>query len=331
MTDHGKPTSYSEAGVSISRGDAVAGRIARIRSDALGAIGGFGGSVALDPSAWEKPRLVTTCDGVGTKVILAAQFDRFDTIGIDLVAMCVNDLVACGARPMAFQDYIACGRIDEDRVERIVRGVVKGCEAAGCTLSGGETAEMPDLYESHEVDLAGFCAGFVEEERALPRLDAIQQGDVVLGLASDGIHANGLSLARKVLDLGDTSVVDELVVPTRIYVDETLRLAEAGRIKAAAHITGGGLVANVARVLPPTLRLEPTWEWPCPPIFEMIQHAGKVDVAEMRTVFNMGIGMAVVVNEADVDHVVTTISAAQSPVTEVFRAPDVYRLGRLVA
>ncbi len=328
MTDRRRPTSYSEAGVSISRGDAAAARIAKIQSTALGAVGGFAGSLAFDPTVWKRPRLVTTCDGVGTKVLLASRFDRFDTIGIDLVAMCVNDLAACGARPLAFQDYIACGRIDEVRVERIVRGVLLGCETAQCTLAGGETAEMPDLYDADEVDLAGFCAGFVEEDLALPRLDAMREGDVVLGFASNGIHSNGISLARKVLDLRDPVTVDNLLVPTRIYVNDVMATVESGRVKAAAHITGGGLVANISRVIPNHLRVEPTWEWPFPAIFDMIQQDGQVAIDEMRTVFNMGIGMVIVVDKQDAGDLLSEVSEVSGSTAP---NPRLHYVGTLVA
>lgn len=301
------PRSYAEAGVDIDRGDAVAARIAAIRSPALGNIGGFAGALELDPSRWRRPRLLTTCDGVGTKILVAKALNKYDTIGIDLVAMCVNDLAVCGAMPLAFQDYVACGRVVDERIQAIVQGVVTGCEIAGCTLSGGETAEMPDVYGPDDVDLAGFCAGIAEEDDLLPRLDRIQSGDLVFGIPSAGIHSNGLSLARKVLDMQDKTILAELLRPTRIYTGELRlltgnsrdgfplaqeRLPHAG-IKAAAHITGGGIEGNLRRVLPPGLSLRLSWDWEVPAVFDRIASAG-VPAAEMRRVFNMGIGIAMV-------------------------------------
>ena len=310
---------YQEAGVDISRGDRVTDFIRKMKSPALGEnlgekIGGFAGGVRFDPSRYSRPVLLSTCDGVGTKILVARTLKRYTTIGIDLVAMCANDLLACGVKPMVFQDYIACGRIVEETVQEILKGVVAGCEQAGCRLTGGETAEMPDLYSDGDFDLAGFCAGIAEEEEILPRLDRIREGDALLGLPSSGIHSNGLSLARKILP--ESAWVD-LLVPTRIYTREITALAETGGVLAAAHVTGGGLEANLARVIPERIGARLSWDWPRPEVFKHIQKRGGVEESEMRRVFNLGIGVALVVSRSVVGEVLGAAKRSGIPVLEI--------------
>jgi len=288
-----KPRTYSEAGVDIERGDRFAAFISRIRSSAVsGAIGSFSGGVRFPVERYRAPILLGTTDGVGTKLLVASRLGDHSTIGIDLVAMCVNDLAVCGADPLFFLDYIACGRVNETVLESVVQGIVTGCEQAGCTLVGGETAEMPDMYAPDEIDLAGFATGAVEEDRQLPKTDSMAAGDLVLGLASSGVHSNGFSLARTALvDAGD-DVWKELLTPTRIYVRELAAIRHL--VKAAAHITGGGIEGNLARVIPRDHALRLSWDWSVPAIFRDIAVAGSIEQAEMRAVFNMGIGIALV-------------------------------------
>lgn len=290
-----KPRSYEDAGVSVARGDSFAAYLAGIDSGAVGPIGGFSGGLEIDPSRYRHPILLSTTDGVGTKLLVARALDIWDTVGIDLVAMCVNDLAVCGADPAVFLDYIACGRIDDAVLRQVVAGIVAGCEQAECTLAGGETAELPDMYGPEDIDLAGFATGIAERDEQLPRRDEIVAGDLVVGLASAGVHSNGLSLARKVVPPDDRDALRELLTPTRIYVRE-LRAART-HIKAAAHVTGGGLVGNLERVLPHGVRAQIAWDWDAPPIFERIASAGEIATDEMRRVFNMGVGIAMVVSE----------------------------------
>jgi phosphoribosylformylglycinamidine cyclo-ligase len=286
---------YEKSGVSIRKGDEFAEFIRGIPSKAVSrGIGGFAGGAALDLSGYREPVLLSTTDGVGTKLLVAKKLGRYDTIGIDLVAMSVNDLVVCGAKPLQFLDYIACGKIREEILHAVIAGVVAGCEQAGCELVGGETAEMPDVYGEHDIDLAGFAVGIVERKRMLPYLDRIEEGDVVLGMPSTGVHSNGYSLARKAVDPEDRATWEELLVPTKIYVREVLDLISTGRVIAAAHITGSGLAGNVDRVLPRGMKVQFSWDWPVPPIFSKIQKGGGISDDEMRQVFNMGIGMAIV-------------------------------------
>ena len=300
-----KPRNYSEAGVDIGRGDRFAEFIAGLPSAAVSrTIGAFAGGIPLPPGRWRKPVLLGTTDGVGTKLLVAERLGDYSTVGIDLVAMCVNDLAVCGAEPLFFLDYIACGRVDHQLLEQIIAGVVKGCEIAGCTLTGGETAELPDMYSPGSVDLAGFAVGVVEADEQLPQLASMAAGDVILALPSSGIHSNGLSLARKVLP-DDDGAWRELLVPTRIYVEELGRIR--GSILAAAHVTGGGLAGNLGRVIPPGLEARFAWDWPVPPVFERIQRAGAIATGEMRRVFNMGIGIAMIAHPSFVDAVTAAL------------------------
>src|SRR5690349_18330974 len=312
--------SYRDAGVDIDAGDALVERIkpfARrtMRPEVLAGIGGFGGLVEIG-KRFDEPVLVAGTDGVGTKLKLAFALDRHDTVGIDLVAMSVNDVLVQGAEPLFFLDYFACGRLDVDVAATVVQGIAAGCEQAGCALIGGETAEMPGMYAEGEYDLAGFAVGVVEKRRIIDGR-AIAPGDVLIGLASSGPHSNGFSLIRRILDVsgadlrapfdgGDGRTLgDALLAPTRIYVKPLLALMNALPVKGMAHITGGGLVENVPRMLADGLqaRLE-SGRWPRPAIFRHLQQAGRVDENEMHRVFNCGIGMVVAVAPADAERAV---------------------------
>jgi phosphoribosylformylglycinamidine cyclo-ligase len=296
-----KYKNYADAGVSIEEGDRFARHIAELRSPAVSrSIGGFAGGLELPPGMVH-PVILSSTDGVGTKILVARALGRYDTIGIDLVAMCVNDLLVAGARPLSFQDYIACGRLDRSVLDQVIHGIVRGCELAECVLTGGETAEMPDMYAPDEIDLAGFAVGVAEKGSLLPVTDSICAGDAVFGVASGGIHSNGLSLARKIIPESDTEGRLLLLEPTRIYAREMRVLRDSGMIRAAAHITGGGLAGNLVRVIPSGLAPRPRWDWPVPEVFDRIQHTGKIGTEEMRKVFNMGVGLAVVVSRSDAD------------------------------
>jgi phosphoribosylformylglycinamidine cyclo-ligase len=298
--------SYRDAGVDIEAGDALVEAIkpyARktLRPEVLAGIGGFG-SLCEIPKKYRQPVLVAGTDGVGTKLKIAIALDRHDTIGIDLVAMCANDVVVQGAEPLFFLDYYVCERLDVRVATQVVKGIAAGCELAGCALVGGETAEHPKAFIAGEYDLAGFCVGVVEKARIIDGR-AIVPGDLLLGLASSGAHANGYSLVRRIL--GERPVPAEraraLMEPTRIYVKPLLELAATLPVKALAHITGGGIVGNVPRVLPAGTRARiASASWPRPELFHWLQQAGSVAEAEMWRVFNCGIGMVVVVARDDV-------------------------------
>lgn len=315
--------SYADAGVDIEKGDRFAEFIGSLKSKAVsGEIGGFAGGIEIDIEKYKKPVLLSATDGVGTKLLIARQLEKYDTIGIDLVAMCVNDLIVCGADPVNFLDYIACGKLNEKVMQEIIKGVVDGCEQSECILAGGETAEMPDVYEEHDFDLAGFCVGLVDKENILPKKDKISKGDRVLALPSKGIHSNGLSLARKVIKKEDIEGRKELLKPTKIYVKDLKELLKTQKILSAAHITGGGLVGNLKRSIPDNLNPEIDFSaWKVPEIFKKIQTQGNIDTEEMRKVFNMGIGIAFVVKEADADAVMAHGKKA---------GIDVLRIGKLV-
>lgn len=291
---------YAKAGVDIDRGDRFVDFIKGIKSKAIsGAIGGFSGAFEIDPDRFPHPVFMTTTDGVGTKILVARRLEKFDTIGIDLVAMCVNDILVAGAEPVSFLDYIACGEIDEGVLHEVMAGIVRGCELAGCTLSGGETAELPDMYRDGEFDLAGFAVGVANRGSVLPRSEDMKVGDVILALPSSGIHSNGFSLARKVVPQTERELWQELLKPTRIYASEMKLLVESGRVLAAAHITGGGLYGNLSRVIPSGLKPSFNFRWRVPEIFPAIQRLGGVSDEEMRRVFNMGVGIAFVVSAGD--------------------------------
>jgi phosphoribosylformylglycinamidine cyclo-ligase len=293
--------SYRDAGVDIDAGDALVEAIkphARktMRPEVLAGIGGFGALCEI-PKKYKEPVLVSGTDGVGTKLKLAFTLSRHDTVGIDLVAMSVNDVLVQGAEPLFFLDYFACGKLDTKVAADVVKGIAEGCQAAGCALIGGETAEMPGMYPEGEYDLAGFCVGVVEKSRIIDGR-SIAPGDVVLGLASSGPHSNGYSLVRRIIGEAPLSsdLYDSLMEPTRIYVKPILKLAAAGPVKGLAHVTGGGLVGNVPRVLPKgTKAVLDKKRWPRPEIFTWLQRTGKVAEDELFRVFNCGIGMVIVV------------------------------------
>jgi phosphoribosylformylglycinamidine cyclo-ligase len=296
-----KGLSYRDAGVDIDAGDALVEAIKphakrTLRPEVLGGIGGFGALCEI-PKKYKEPVLVSGTDGVGTKLKLAFQLRRHDTVGIDLVAMSVNDVLVQGAEPLFFLDYFACGKLDNKVAADVVKGIAEGCEAAGCALIGGETAEMPGMYPEGEYDLAGFCVGVVEKSRIIDGR-SIVPGDVVLGLASSGPHSNGYSLVRRIVGEEHLSsdLYDSLMEPTRIYVKPVLKLAAAAPVKGLAHITGGGLVGNVPRILPKgTKAVLEKKNWPRPEIFAWLQRTGNVAEDEMFRVFNCGIGMVIVV------------------------------------
>lgn len=330
-----KPITYRDAGVDIDAGDALVEAIkpfARrtMRPEVLAGIGGFG-ALAEIPKKYREPVLVSGTDGVGTKLKLAFQLERHDTVGIDLVAMSVNDVLTQGAEPLFFLDYFACGRLEVAVATEVVKGIARGCEMAGCALIGGETAEMPGMYADGEYDLAGFAVGVVEKSGIIDGRD-IAPGDVVLGLASSGAHSNGYSLVRRILDRAKPdlradfhgrSLGDALLEPTRIYVKPVLSLMNQVRLKGLAHITGGGLVENLPRVLPERLKavIERS-AWALPPLFQWLQREGQVADAEMLRVFNCGIGMAIVVGAGHAD-------AAERALAE--SGETVFRMGRIEA
>ena len=303
-----KGLSYRDAGVDIDAGDALVERIKpfakrTMRPEVLAGIGGFGALFEIG-KRYREPVLVAGTDGVGTKLKLAFALDRHDTIGIDLVAMSANDVLVQGAEPLFFLDYFACGRLDVEVAARVVEGIARGCELAGCALIGGETAEMPGMYADGEYDLAGFAVGVVEKARIVDGR-AIVPGDVVIGLASSGPHSNGYSLIRRIVaeakadlaqPLAGASLADALMAPTRIYAKPVLALLAALPVKGMAHITGGGITENVPRMLPGAVqaRLERA-SWTRPAVFDWLAHHGRVDDAEMLRVFNCGVGMAIVV------------------------------------
>ncbi len=305
-----KPLTYKDAGVDIDAGNALVERIkplvARTRRDeVIAGLGGFGGLFALPQDRYREPVLVSGTDGVGTKLRLAQMLGRHDTIGIDLVAMCVNDVLVQGAEPLFFLDYFACGRLDVDVASEVVGGIAEGCTQAGAALIGGETAEMPDMYADGDYDLAGFCVGVVDRA-ALIDGSRIRTGDVLIGLASNGPHSNGYSLIRKVLErAADTEIeglpaAERLLAPTRIYVKPVLELARRITINGLAHITGGGISDNVPRILGRDVHAEiDTSAWQQGPVFDWLAANGNIETAEMRRTFNCGIGMIVVVRETD--------------------------------
>jgi phosphoribosylformylglycinamidine cyclo-ligase len=297
-----KGLSYRDAGVDIDAGDALVEAIkpfARrtMRPEVLAGIGGFGALCEI-PKKYRQPVLVSGTDGVGTKLKLAFELERHDSVGIDLVAMSANDVLVQGAEPLFFLDYFACGKLEPQVATAVVKGIARGCEMAGCALIGGETAEMPGMYPEGEYDLAGFCVGVVEKDRILDGR-SIAPGDAILGLASSGPHSNGYSLIRKILQRDPRAPFD-LLEPTRIYVKPVLELLESVAVKGLAHITGGGIPGNVPRILPRnTLARIRRDAWPRPEVFKWLQQTGNVAEDEMFRVFNCGIGMALVVAASD--------------------------------
>ncbi|HKY02521.1 MAG TPA: phosphoribosylformylglycinamidine cyclo-ligase [Burkholderiales bacterium] len=314
MSNPKPPLSYRDAGVDIDAGDALVEAIKpfakrTMRPEVMGGLGGFGALFELSKK-YKEPVLVSSTDGVGTKLKLAFTLGRHDTVGIDLVAMSVNDVLVQGAEPLFFLDYYACGKLDVPVAADVVKGVAQGCEQAGCALIGGETAEMPGMYPPGEYDLAGFCVGAVEKADIITG-QTIKVGDAVIGLASSGPHSNGYSLVRKILervkpdlnaDFDGRPLVDALMAPTRIYVKPVLALMKEVKIKGLAHITGGGLTENVPRVLPDNVYAALfSVAWQRPKIFDWLQEHGGVEDAEMHRVFNCGIGMVLIVDQEDAE------------------------------
>ena len=304
---------YKQAGVDIAAGNEAVERMKKhvkrtMRPEVLGGLGGFGGLFGLDKSKYEEPVLVSGTDGVGTKLKLAFAMDKHDTIGIDAVAMCVNDIVVQGAEPLFFLDYLACDKVVPEKIEAIVAGISEGCVQSGCALVGGETAEMPGMYSEGEYDIAGFSVGIVDRKKMIDGT-TIRPGDAVIGLASSGVHSNGFSLVRKLLleskgyqltdriDGLDGAVLGEVLLePTKIYVKTILALMEKVELKGIVHITGGGFIENIPRVLPEHVNVDIEYgAWPILPIFSLMQQEGNIANKDMFTTFNMGIGMVLVV------------------------------------
>nr|WP_208420341.1 phosphoribosylformylglycinamidine cyclo-ligase [Paenibacillus lupini] len=309
----GVSEAYKKAGVDIAAGNEAVERMKKhvkktFRPEVLTDLGGFGGLFGLNKDKYEEPVLVSGTDGVGTKLKLAFMMDKHDTIGVDAVAMCVNDIIVQGAEPLFFLDYLACGKVVPEKIEAVVKGISDGCVQAGCALIGGETAEMPGMYQGDEYDIAGFTVGVVDKKKIIDGT-TIAPGDVVLGFASSGIHSNGYSLVRRLLleecgyaldqrlpELNDAVLGDVLIEPTRIYVKSALKLIEQVNVKGMAHITGGGFIENIPRVLPEGVNVNVEYgSWPILPIFQLMQDKGAITNRDMFTTFNMGIGLIVVV------------------------------------
>lgn len=319
---------YAESGVDIDAGDALVDAIKPLarstrRPGAEADLGGFGGAFDLKAAGYADPILISGTDGVGTKLKLAIATGRLDTVGIDLVAMCVNDVLAQGAEPLYFLDYFATGKLDPERGRQVVSGIAQGCRQAGCALIGGETAEMPGMYTGDDFDLAGFVVGAAERGRLLPRQEDMQPGDALIGLSSSGPHSNGYSLIRKVVERAGlawdadapfapgTPLGEALLAPTRIYVKSLLPLIHEGRIKGLAHITGGGITENTPRMLPEGLDFEVDYEtFARPAVFEWIQDAGGIEESEMRRTFNCGIGMIAAVAAEEAEDIAAALNAA---------------------
>jgi phosphoribosylformylglycinamidine cyclo-ligase len=335
-TSKNSPYTYADAGVSIAAGNALVRAIAPLakatrRAGADADLGGFGGFFDLKAAGFSDPLLVAANDGVGTKLKLAIDSGRHDGVGIDLVAMCVNDLIVQGAEPLFFLDYYASGKLDMEVAVAVVASIAEGCKLAGCALIGGETAEMPGMYTGGDYDLAGFCVGAVERDQVLTA-DRVAAGDVILGLASSGIHSNGFSLVRRLAaDRGwkldrpalfdqTTLLIDALMAPTRIYVRSLLPLVRTGKVHAMAHITGGGLLENIPRILPTGLHAHVDADaWEQPRLMAFLQAQGQIEPEEMARTFNCGIGMAVVVAADDVHQVTADLVAAGETVHRIGR------------
>ena len=314
MTDRPNGLTYAQAGVDIDAGNDLIERIkplakATRRPGADAALGGFGALFDLKAAGYADPLLVTTTDGVGTKLKIAIDTDQHDTVGIDLVAMCVNDLLAQGAEPLLFLDYFATGKLNVEEATRVVAGIAEGCKQAGAALVGGETAEMPGMYSEGDYDLAGFSVGAVERGAVLPTLDTQKPGDLLIGLGSSGPHSNGYSLVRRVVERSGLAwdapapfaegktLAQALMAPTRIYIKSVLPQIKAGRIKGAAHITGGGLIENPPRAIAEGLEAKFDWEaWALPPVFQWLAEVGGISEHELRRTFNCGVGMMLIVS-----------------------------------
>ncbi len=322
--------SYKDAGVDITLADQIVKEIKPLIGKTsipgvLSGIGGFGGLFSLAEQNYKEPVLVSGTDGVGTKLKIAFALNKHNTVGIDLVAMSVNDIITCGAKPLFFLDYISIGKLSKKVVVELIKGVTEGCKMAGCALLGGETAEMPGFYPEGEYDLAGFAVGIVEKDKIIDGKE-IKEGDSVIGIASNGLHSNGFSLARKVLlesnkyKIGDTVssfgeyLGEELLGPTKIYIHPVLHLLEKYKILGIAHITGGGIVENIPRILPEGVSVRINQKsWPKPPIFPLIQKEGEISDEEMYRTFNMGIGMALIVPQNDASKVSNELNQMDFP------------------
>lgn len=319
---NGSKTDYAAAGVSIERGDELVSRIKKAvnstaRPGIMGSIGGFGGLFDLAKTGYTDPVLVSGTDGVGTKIKLAIDSNRHNTIGIDLVAMCVNDLAVLGAEPLFFLDYFACSSLDVNTAETVITGIAEGCKQSGCGLIGGETAEMPGMYQPGDYDLAGFCVGIAERE-ALLTGKAVSDNDLIIGLPSSGAHSNGYSLIRKIIndhdidinmDFAHRTLIDVLLEPTRIYVREILALQKVTTLHAIAHITGGGITENLPRVLPENMNANidtSSWQWP--ELFSWLQDSGNIETKEMYRTFNCGMGMLIIIDPEDLQLVNSTLA-----------------------
>lgn len=319
---------YKNAGVDIAAGNEAVERMKKhvkrtFRPEVMTDLGGFGALFGLNKDKYEEPVLVSGTDGVGTKLKIAFAMDKHDTIGIDAVAMCVNDVVVQGAEPLFFLDYLACDKVVPAKIEAIVAGIAEGCHESGCALIGGETAEMPGMYAEGEYDIAGFTVGVVDKSKIVNG-SQIASGDVVIGLASSGVHSNGFSLVRKLLledggyglqdevaELGGAKLGDVLLTPTKLYVKPVLALLEKVQVKGMAHITGGGFIENIPRVLPKGVNVEVDYgSWPIQPIFSLLQQQGNVSNRDMFTTFNMGIGLVIVVAADQAEAALSSLRAA---------------------
>ncbi len=332
MSEQNKSLSYKDAGVDIDAGNALVNNIKGVvkktrRPEVMGGLGGFAGLCSL-PTKYKEPVLVSGTDGVGTKLRLAMDLGKHDTIGIDLVAMCVNDLIVCGAEPLFFLDYYATGKLNVDVATSVVTGIGEGCIQSGCALVGGETAEMPGMYEGEDYDLAGFCVGVAEKAELIDG-SKVKAGDVIIGLRSSGVHSNGYSLVRKVIevsgadlsqDLDGQTLGDALMAPTRIYVKPILKMLESIDAHSICHITGGGMYENIPRVLPEgTKCILDSAAWDRPAVFDWLQEKGNIDWHEMHLTFNCGLGMIVVVDEKDAQKTIDLLNAEGETATLVGR------------
>ena len=323
---------YKKAGVDIDKGNQFVTNIKNLvkgtaRQGSNPDIGGFGGLFDLQKCGFKNPIIVSCNDGVGTKVKLTQILNKYDTIGIDLVAMSVNDLVVQNAEPLFFLDYFSCGKLDLQIGQEIIKGITDGCKQANCALIGGETAEMPSIYRAGDYDLAGFCVGAAEKEDILPK-NNIKSGDVILGMASNGIHSNGFSLIHKIIsnyniDLnqdfeGSQTIGTALLKETRIYVKSCLKAAKSGKIKAFAHITGGGLIENIMRIIPKNLNIEIDFSsWERPKIFQFLQETANIDEEEMRRVFNCGIGMIAICEKQNLEEISEILIDSGEKITKI--------------
>lgn len=323
---------YKKAGVDIDKGNQFVSNIKSLvkttaRTGSNPDIGGFGGLFDLQKCGYKNPILVSCNDGVGTKVKLTEKLNKYDTIGIDLVAMSVNDLIVQNAEPLFFLDYFSCGKLDLKIGEEIIKGIAEGCKQANCALIGGETAEMPSVYNGNDYDLAGFCVGVAEKEDLLPK-NNIKSGDIILGMASNGVHSNGFSLVNKIItdqyiDLSENlannlTIGQSLLKETKIYVKSCLKAAKTGKIKGFAHITGGGLFENIMRIIPDNLNIDIDFStWKRPEIFKFLQEKGNIDEMEMRRVFNCGIGMVTICEKQNLEEISEILIDSGEKITKI--------------